>query len=125
MEYIILNNNLSCPVVGIGTFMLSPAEAQNSVREALKMGYSLVDTANAYVNERAVGRGIRSRKSRKTAEGLLRRSKDYPVSGWYKERKIRLLCSVLLQDPLPTRTKKQVQHWCNTFSGHSKTPEPA
>ena len=59
MEYITLNNGLNCPVVGIGTFMLSPAEAENSVREALKMGYSLVDTANAYVNERAVGRGMK------------------------------------------------------------------
>ena len=59
MEYITLNNGLQCPVIGIGTFMLSPADAQNSVREALNMGYSLVDTANAYVNERAVGRGIR------------------------------------------------------------------
>ncbi len=59
MEYITLNNGISCPVVGIGTFMLSPADAENSVREALRMGYSLVDTANAYVNERAVGRGIR------------------------------------------------------------------
>ena len=59
MEYIALNNGVKCPVVGIGTFMLSPAEAENSVREALKMGYSLVDTANAYVNERAVGRGMK------------------------------------------------------------------
>lgn len=59
MENIILNNKLKCPVVGIGTFMLSPADAENSVREALKMGYRLVDTANAYVNERAVGRGIK------------------------------------------------------------------
>ena len=59
MEYITLNNGLQCPVIGIGTFMLSPTDAQNSVREALNMGYSLVDTANAYVNERAVGRGIR------------------------------------------------------------------
>ncbi len=59
MEYIKLNNGIDCPVVGIGTFMLKPADAQNSVREALKMGYSLVDTANAYVNERAVGRGIK------------------------------------------------------------------
>ena len=58
MEYIKLNNGLECPSIGIGTFMLSPAEAENSVREALKMGYSLVDTANAYVNERACGRGI-------------------------------------------------------------------
>ena len=59
MEKIILNNKLECPVIGIGTFMLSLAEAENSVREALKMGYSLVDTANAYVNERACGRGIK------------------------------------------------------------------
>ena len=34
MEQITLNNKLECPVVGIGTFMLSPAEAENSVREA-------------------------------------------------------------------------------------------
>ena len=59
MEYIALNNGIKCPVVGIGTFMLSPAEAENSVREALKMGYRLIDTANAYVNERAVGRGMK------------------------------------------------------------------
>ena len=59
MEYIALNNGIECPAVGIGTFTLSPKDAENSVREALKMGYSLVDTANAYVNERAVGRGIR------------------------------------------------------------------
>lgn len=59
MENLTLNNGLQCPVIGIGTFMLAPSDAQNSVREALKTGYSLVDTANAYVNERAVGRGIR------------------------------------------------------------------
>jgi len=59
MEYITLNNGNICPVIGIGTFMLGPADAENSVREALKMGYTLVDTANAYVNERAVGRGIK------------------------------------------------------------------
>ena len=60
MEYIALNNGIKCPVVGIGTFMLTPAQAEHSVREALKMGYSLVDTANAYVNERAVGRGMKA-----------------------------------------------------------------
>ena len=59
MEYLTLNNGNKCPAVGIGTFMLSPKDAENSVKEALKMGYSLVDTANAYVNERAVGRGIK------------------------------------------------------------------
>ena len=47
MEYILLNNGVNCPVIGIGTYMLSPAEAENSVREALKMGESVLDTANA------------------------------------------------------------------------------
>ncbi len=62
METIKLNNGLTCPVIGIGTFMLSPADAENSVREALNMGYHLIDTANAYVNERAVGRGMKESK---------------------------------------------------------------
>lgn len=34
MEKIRLNNNIECPVIGIGTYMLSPEEAENSVREA-------------------------------------------------------------------------------------------
>ena len=59
MQTIKLNNGITCPVIGLGTFMLSPADAQKSTREVLKMGYRLIDTANAYVNERAVGRGIK------------------------------------------------------------------
>lgn len=59
MEFVTMNNQNKCPVIGIGTFMLTPADAENSVREALKMGYRCVDTAAAYVNERAVGRGIK------------------------------------------------------------------
>lgn len=59
MQTIKLNNGIECPVIGLGTFMLSPEDARNSTREALKMGYRLIDTANAYVNERAVGRGIK------------------------------------------------------------------
>ena len=55
-----LNNGVIMPSVGIGTFLLEPKDAENSVIEALKMGYRLIDTANAYINERAVGRGMRS-----------------------------------------------------------------
>ena len=54
-----LNNGIEIPFIGIGTYMLKPDDAENSVYEALKMGYKLIDTANAYVNERAVGRGIK------------------------------------------------------------------
>ena len=60
MNYVELNNGVKMPNVGIGTFLLQPEDAENSVREALKMGYRLIDTANAYVNERAVGRGIKA-----------------------------------------------------------------
>ena len=54
-----LNNGITMPSVGIGTFLLEPKDAQNSVREAIKLGYRLIDTANAYMNERAVGRGMK------------------------------------------------------------------
>ncbi|MBR1911673.1 MAG: aldo/keto reductase [Treponema sp.] len=76
METLILNNKISCPVIGIGTFMLSPADAENSVKEALKMGYSLIDTANAYVNERAVGRGMKA--SGKTRTDIFLSTKLWP-----------------------------------------------
>lgn len=56
----ILNNKVEIPQIGLGTFMIEPKDAEVSVREALKMGYRLIDTANAYVNERAVGRGIKA-----------------------------------------------------------------
>ena len=59
MEYK-LNNGTMMPAVGIGTFLLSPKDAENSVRTALDCGYRLVDTANAYMNERAVGRALKA-----------------------------------------------------------------
>ena len=59
MEKIKLNNGIQMPVFGIGTFMIEPDDAERSVEFALKNGYRLIDTANAYMNERAVGRGIR------------------------------------------------------------------
>lgn len=76
MEKVVLNNKLECPIIGIGTFMLEPSDAENSVREALKMGYRLIDTANAYVNERAVGRGIRA--SNVTREDIFLSTKLWP-----------------------------------------------
>lgn len=56
---VILNNGVKMPMVGIGTFMLNPDEAEDSVLSALHDGYRLIDTANAYVNEKAVGRAIK------------------------------------------------------------------
>lgn len=59
MEKVKLNNGIEMPIFGLGTYLIKPKDAEITVREGLKMGYRLIDTANAYVNERAVGRGIR------------------------------------------------------------------
>ena len=59
MEYATLNNGIKMPMAGIGTFLLTPDEAETSVLSALQCGYRLIDTANAYVNEKAVGRAMR------------------------------------------------------------------
>lgn len=50
-KYVKLNNGVEMPVAGIGTFLLSPDEAEASVLSALQGGYRLIDTANAYVND--------------------------------------------------------------------------
>lgn len=50
-KWVKLNNGVEMPVAGIGTFMLSPDEAEASVLSALQDGYRLIDTANAYVND--------------------------------------------------------------------------
>ena len=54
-----LTGGVVMPMAGIGTFLLSPDEAEASFVSALANGYRLIDTANAYVNERAVGRAMK------------------------------------------------------------------
>lgn len=76
MEYATLNNGLNMPMAGIGTFLLSPDEAEASVLAALEDGYCLIDTANAYVNEKAVGRAIK--KSGLKREEIFLETKLWP-----------------------------------------------
>ena len=59
MEYLTLNNNYKMPMNGIGVFLLSSEEAEKSVENALKDGVRLIDTANAYANESAIGRAMK------------------------------------------------------------------
>ena len=56
--------------------MLSPDEAENSVISALQDGYRLIDTANAYVNEKAVGRAMK--KSGIARENIFLETKLWP-----------------------------------------------
>lgn len=59
MEFTKLNNGIEMPMSGIGTFLLTPDEAENAATYALKSGFQLIDTANAYCNEKAVGRAMK------------------------------------------------------------------
>lgn len=76
MEFATLNNGLKMPMAGIGTFLLSPDEAEASVLAALEDGYRLIDTANAYVNEKAVGQAMK--KSGLKREEIFLETKLWP-----------------------------------------------
>lgn len=77
MEYANLNNGVKMPMAGIGTFLLTPDEAEASCVSALQNGYRLIDTANAYVNEKAVGRAMK--KSGVSREEIFLETKLWPA----------------------------------------------
>ena len=77
MEYVTLNNGIKMPMAGIGTFLLTPDEAEASVLNALACGYRLIDTANAYVNEKAVGHAMK--KSGVSREEIFLETKLWPA----------------------------------------------
>lgn len=55
-----LNNGVEIPILGFGTFQITdPKEAEESVTNAINAGYRHIDTAQSYLNEEAVGKGIR------------------------------------------------------------------
>lgn len=66
MDMITLNNTVQMPMLGFGTFLMNGKECEESVLTALHCGYRLIDTAEAYGNEEAVGNAIiKSGRSRK------------------------------------------------------------
>lgn len=69
MEYTTLSNGVKAPLLGLGTFQLSLADTENAVYEGIRSGVRLIDTANGYLNETAVGRAV----ARAVDEGLVKR----------------------------------------------------
>jgi len=59
-EKFILSNGVEIPKLGLGTWMISDQDAAQAVKEAVKIGYRHIDTAQAYENEKGVGEGIRA-----------------------------------------------------------------
>lgn len=58
MEYITLNNGVKMPLLGYGVYQISKEECESCVLDAIKVGYRLIDTAQSYFNEEAVGNAI-------------------------------------------------------------------
>lgn len=58
MEYITLNNGVRMPVLGYGVYQIGKEECERCVLDALSVGYRLIDTAQSYFNEEAVGSAI-------------------------------------------------------------------
>ncbi|WP_028518850.1 aldo/keto reductase [Ruminococcus flavefaciens] len=82
MLYKTLNNGIKMPMLGYGTFQVNDAaECKNSVLEAIRAGYRLIDTAQAYGNEEAVGAGIKAALD----EGLCTRSELFITTKvWFR-----------------------------------------
>ena len=55
-----LNNGVKIPKLGLGTWLLNDAQTAQAVRDAVKLGYRHIDTAQAYENEAGVGEGVRT-----------------------------------------------------------------
>lgn len=80
-----LNNGTKIPRIGFGVFQMTPDECESAVLEALKDGYRLIDTANAYMNEKAVGRAMK--KSGLPREEIYLTTKIMPIDFGYEKTK--------------------------------------
>lgn len=58
MEYVTLNNGVKMPLLGYGVYQVTKEECEACVLDAIKIGYRLIDTAQSYFNEEAVGNAI-------------------------------------------------------------------
>lgn len=85
MEKIRLNNGVEMPQIGYGVYQVDPAECERCVADALRVGYRMIDTAQAYHNEEGVGAAVR--KSGIPREGLFLVSKVWISNYGYEKAK--------------------------------------
>ncbi|MBD5312570.1 MAG: aldo/keto reductase [Bacteroides sp.] len=85
MEKVILNNGVEMPIIGYGVYQVDPAECERCVSDALKVGYRMIDTAQAYHNEEGVGAAVK--KSGIAREDLFLVSKVWISNYGYEKAK--------------------------------------
>ena len=85
MEYVTLNNGIKMPMLGYGVYQVTNDECERCVRDALSVGYRSIDTAQAYGNEEAVGRGIKNSGVKR--EDIFLTTKVWVSNGGYENAK--------------------------------------
>ncbi len=85
MDYVTLNNGIKMPVLGYGVYQVSNQECEQCVLHAIEAGYRLIDTAQAYGNEEAVGNAIS--KCNVPRDDLFLTTKVWISNGGYEKAK--------------------------------------
>ena len=78
-RYVILNNGIKMPIIGLGTWTFTNEEAEEAVYIAIKNGYRFIDTAQYYGDEVGVGKGVR----KAIDEGIVKREDIFVTSKIY------------------------------------------
>ena len=78
-----LNDGHRIPAIGLGVFLMEPDVCEKACRQAFADGYRLIDTANSYMNEKAVGRAVK--KSGLKREEIYLSSKIMPIDFGYEK----------------------------------------
>ena len=93
MEFVTLNNGVKMPLVGFGVFQIEDAaQCEQCVLDALDVGYRLIDTAQAYYNEEAVGRALQ--KTSVPREEIFLTTKVWVTESGYEKAKASVLESM-------------------------------
>lgn len=92
MEYVTLNNGVKMPVLGCGVYQVTNEECEKCVLDAISAGYRLVDTAQAYGNEEAVGNAVK--KCGVSRDQLFITTKVWISNGGYEKAKASLEASL-------------------------------
>lgn len=93
MDYKTLNNGLKIPMLGYGVYKIEDYDqCKQCVLDALEIGYRLIDTAQLYKNEEAVGQAIK--ESNVNREDIFITTKVWPTNAGYEKAKASILESM-------------------------------
>ncbi|KAI8069190.1 xylose reductase [Gongronella butleri] len=97
VEYITLNSGNKMPLIGFGCWKVDPKDAPETIYNAIKIGYRLIDSASNYKNEEAVGKGIR----KAIEDGIVKREDLFVTtklwSTYHHKTKVRKACKKQLE----------------------------